>query len=186
MFEIESTKIIQLLANHQLDEAVSLFKEQRFNKATDDILQYLIYLEEDSSKAVNFYQTIEKEVIDPLMRIVIEPYNYYIEKDKNALQQWLLENQPENVFNVIEANNLAFYANYIQSENKDVFLQRAQALQINSELMKPIQQAGDFQLFSPITMFYVHYQVIRFLQDNFETQEDLDKMIQQLKNDKPI
>lgn len=186
MWDSKSTKIIQLLSNHQIEEAVSLWEANQFDEATHSILQYLIYLAQDETQAIQFWDSISMDSIDPLTRLVIEPFNFYLSKDKERLHEWLEVNPASNVMNVVEANNLAFYAHYLQLENQIIYLKRAQQLSIQSELMKPIQQEGEYQLFSPLTLLYIHTQVIQFLQDNFETKEDLDKMIERLKNDQPI
>lgn len=186
MFDSESTKIIQLLANRNLKEAMSLFQSGHFEKSVAEQIQYLLYLEEDKIKAVNFWKTISMDKVDPLMSSVIEPFNLYVLDEKEALNHWLTENKPDFVFNVVEAANLAFYAHHLRREDEDDYRKRAQQLHIQSELMKPFRTEEGYSLFSPITLYLVQASVIRFLKDNFETQDELDRLITRLKNDKPI
>lgn len=187
MFDSKSTKIIQFLANHQLEEAVSYFQQNQFEEVTSSMLNYLILLEKQQySEAVEVWNSIPSERIDPLFLVVIEPYNLYISQSHDALKEWVKETKISSVINVVEANNLAYFAAEFQLENQADLLQRAQELKISSELMQPISESGDYKLFAPVTLFHVQAQVIRFLHDNFKTQEDLDEMIARLKNEKPI
>ena len=151
-----------------------------------ELIHFFIELDIDRNAAFKIWDAIDKSTLDPLFAEVINAYLLYLKSEKEQLKAFVESKDQEKIFNVIEANNLAFYAHELNLKEQESLLKKADSLSISSQLLQPEKQAEKFQLFHPVTLLNIHFQVIRFLNQHFEEEEDLDEMIRRINQEKPL
>ena len=186
MLDLSFANIIESLVKKEPEAARKNFELLHPALEGYELIHFLIELDIDRNVAFKIWDSIDKSTLEPLFTDVINAYLLYLKDERKLLEVLVESKDPEEIFNVIEANNLAFYAHELNLEQQELLLRKAQTLNISSQLLQSEKQTGEFRLFHPVTLLNIHFQVIRFLNQHFEKEEDLNEMIRRINKEKPL
>src|SRR5690606_25992933 len=186
MLDLSFANIIESLVKKEPETARKDFGLLSPELEGYDLIHFLIELNINRDTAFKIWDYIDKSALEPLFTEVINACLLYLKSEKELLKELVESKDPEKIFNVVEAYNLAFYAHELNLEQQDALLEKARSLNISSQLLQPEKQTGAFLLFNPVTLLNIHFQVIRFLNQHFEKEEDLNEMIRRINKEKPL
>lgn len=186
MFDLATTKVMDSLVKNDFTQAEKDIQTIQDNLVTYPLLNYLILLNQDTKQAIDFWTNTNTSKVDLLFQHVIQAYNFFLQDKQQELKNFVLTRIQTPIHNFIEASNLSFYAHSLNLSEQIHLLSKAKELKVPSALLIAEKQTGDFCLFHPITLLKIHYQVVQFLNSNFESEQDLEEFVKKMKSEKPL